>query len=174
MKLSYLFEEHMMFGRDLLTIRYARREDARVLASMTSALIESAVSQRGTSQRWGERRILGHMRSPNSMVIVAQRRNKIVGFAAMLFHDEEAHLLLLAVTPSERRQGVGRQLLQWLETCALNAGISSVHLEVVLDNHGARFFYLEAGYEELGVMPHYYGRGYAGLRMWKELWKDNM
>ena len=38
----------------------------------------------------------------------------VVGFAVMEFYDEHAHLSLLAVAPGYQRQGIGKQLVEWL------------------------------------------------------------
>jgi len=39
------------------------------------------------------------------------------------FRDEVAHLNLLAVAPEHRRQGLGRQLMDWLTATAIEAGV---------------------------------------------------
>ncbi len=68
----------------------------------------------------------------------------------MEFYAIHAHLNLLAVQPGYQRQGIGRQLLEWLEASARTAGIFTVHLELRANNDGARAFYEKLGYREVG------------------------
>ncbi len=55
---------------------------------------------------------------------------RIAAFAIMHFGDEVAHLNLLAVAPEHRRQGLGRQLMDWLTATAIEAGVFRINLEV--------------------------------------------
>ena len=74
----------------------------------------------------------------------------------MRYDEDEAHLLLLAVVPAMRRQGLGCALLGWLEAPARAAGLARVRLEVRRSNPGAREFYGEHGYAELALRRGYY------------------
>jgi [ribosomal protein S18]-alanine N-acetyltransferase len=87
----------------------------------------------------------------------------------MRYGDDDAHLDLLAVAPPYRRLGVGRQLLEWLEKCAVVAGIFSVALEVRAGNEGAQLFYKRMGYRTLVQLPGYYQGIEAALRMGRHL-----
>jgi ribosomal-protein-alanine N-acetyltransferase len=98
-------------------------------------------------------------------VLVARVRENMVGFAVMRYGDDDAHLDLLAVAPSYRRLGVGRRLLEWLEKCAVVAGIASVALEVRAGNQGAQLFYERLGYRTLTRLPGYYQGIEDALRM---------
>jgi ribosomal-protein-alanine N-acetyltransferase len=71
-------------------------------------------------------------------------------------HEEEAHLLLLAVRGTEQRRGLGRRIVEWLETLARTAGISRIELEVRATSRGARAFYRALGYAELRIQRRYY------------------
>jgi ribosomal-protein-alanine N-acetyltransferase len=83
----------------------------------------------------------------------------------MEFGDDRAHLVLLAVQPRHRRNGVGRQLVEWLLESARTAGIESVHLELRASNEAARRFYRALGFAETVLMPRYYGGREAAMRM---------
>jgi [ribosomal protein S18]-alanine N-acetyltransferase len=114
-------------------------------------------------------RVEASIRAPDVNVLVAYIHGNMVGFAIMGYGDDDAHLDLLAVAPSYRRAGVGRRLLEWLETCALVAGIFSVTLEVREGNEGAHLFYKRMGYRTLRSLPGYYQGIEAALRMGREL-----
>jgi ribosomal-protein-alanine N-acetyltransferase len=114
-------------------------------------------------------RVAASIRAPEVNVLVARIQENIAGFGIMRYGDEDAHLDLLAVAPPYRRAGVGRQLLEWLEKCAVVAGIFSVALEVRAGNEGAQLFYERMGYRTLVHLPGYYQGIEAALRMGRDL-----
>ena len=147
-----------------LSLRLARPADATTIANLSRELIEY-----GLRWRWTPMRIAASIRDSDVNVLVACIRANIAGFAIMRYRDDDAHLDLLAVTPPYRRAGVGRQLLQWLEKCAVVAGIFSVALEVRAANEGAQRFYQRMGYRTLVHLPGYYQGVEAALRMGRDL-----
>jgi [ribosomal protein S18]-alanine N-acetyltransferase len=114
-------------------------------------------------------RVAASIGAPNVNVLVACVHGNIAGFAIMRYGDDDAHLDLLAVAPPYRRLGIGRQLLQWLEKCAVVAGIFNVALEVRAGNEGAQLFYERMGYRTLAQLPGYYQGVEAALRLGRDL-----
>ncbi len=147
-----------------LPLRLARMEEAAAIADLSRELIEY-----GLRWRWTPERVAASIRAPNVNVLVACLQDKIAGFAIMRYGDDDAHLDLLAVAPPYRRLGVGRQLLEWLEECAVVAGIFKVMLEVRAENEGAQLFYKRMGYHPLAHVPGYYQGVEAALRMGRDL-----
>ena len=147
-----------------LSLRLARRADAPAIANMSRVLIEY-----GLQWRWTAKRVEASIRADNVNVLVARSHDRIVGFAIMRYGDDDAHLDLLAVTPAYRRLGIGRQLLEWLEKCAVVAGIFRIALEVRATNHEAQLFYQRMGYRPLTQLPGYYQGTEAALRMGRDL-----
>ena len=147
-----------------LKFRLARPAEAVAIAHLSRDLIEY-----GLRWRWTPVRIAASIRAPEVNVLVALARGNIAGFAIMRYGDDEAHLDLLAVAPPYRRAGIGRQLLEWLEKCAVIAGIFSVALEVRAGNEGAQLFYRCMGYRPLVQLPGYYQGIEAALRMGRDL-----
>jgi [ribosomal protein S18]-alanine N-acetyltransferase len=152
-----------------LSLRLARPADAASIASLSRDLIEY-----GLQWRWTPMRIAACILAPNVNVLVARFRGEMAGFAIMRYGDDVAHLDLLAVAPPYRRAGVGRQLLEWLEKCAVVAGIFNVTLEVRAGNEGAQIFYKRMGYRTLGHLPGYYQGVEAALRMGRDLSRRHM
>jgi len=147
-----------------LSLRLARLADAVPIAHLSRDLIEY-----GLRWRWTPMRVAASIRAPNVNVLVACVRENIAGFAIMRYGDEDAHLDLLAVAPPHRRAGVGCRLIEWLEKCAVVAGIFSISLEVREKNEGAQFFYQHMGYRPLAHLPGYYQGIEAALRMGRDL-----
>jgi ribosomal protein S18 acetylase RimI-like enzyme len=93
---------------------------------------------------------------------------------AFHFGDEIAHLNLLAVSPEHRRQGLGRQLMEWLTRTAIEAGVFRVNLELRTHNQAARAFYENLGFAQVGVVPGYYQGREAALRMSRHFAKPSI
>jgi ribosomal-protein-alanine N-acetyltransferase len=147
-----------------LSLRLARPADAAPIAGLSRDLIEY-----GLQWRWTTERVAASIRAANVNVLVARIHENIAGFGIMRYGDDDAHLDLLAVTPMYRRLGVGHQLLQWLEKCAVVAGIFNVALEARAGNEGAQLFYKRMGYRTLAHLPGYYQGIEAALRMGRDL-----
>ena len=142
----------------------ARPANAIAIANMSRGLIEY-----GLPWRWTAKRVEASIGAKNVNVLVARIDDRIIGFGIMRYGDDDAHLDLFAVAPEYRRLGVGRQLLEWLEKCAVVAGIFRVALEVRASNNAAQQFYQRMGYRPLTQLPGYYQGTEAALRMSRDL-----
>jgi ribosomal protein S18 acetylase RimI-like enzyme len=147
-----------------ISIALARRSDAVEIACMSRDLIEQ-----GLRWSWTANRVGASLRDPQALVAVARAADRIAGFGIMRYGDDEAHLDLFAVAPEQRRNGLGRRLVEWLEKPALLAGISLMLLEVRAPNHGAQAFYERLGYRKLREIPGYYQGYESAVRMGREL-----
>jgi [ribosomal protein S18]-alanine N-acetyltransferase len=147
-----------------LSLRLARLAEASSIAHLSRDLIEF-----GLHWRWTPARVAASIRAANVNVLVASMHEEIAGFAIMRYGDDDAHLDLLAVAPPYRRSGIGRQLIEWLEECAMVAGIFNVDLEVRAGNEEAQLFYSRMGYRRLLELPGYYQGIEAAIRMGRDL-----
>ena len=145
-------------------MRLARIADAEVIAALSREQIEH-----GLPWRWTAERIRRSIRHAGTNVAVAEQGDDLCGFGIMQYGDEEAHLLLFAVAPAWRRQGVGAALLGWLEDVARTAGIQRVLLECRRENGGGRNFYGALGYEERVIVRRMYEGVEDGIRFEKTL-----
>jgi ribosomal protein S18 acetylase RimI-like enzyme len=149
---------------ELALLNLARASDAREIAEMSRDLIEQ-----GLTWSWTPARVQHFISGSESSVVVARRERRIAAFAIMHFGDEVAHLNLLAVATVHRRQGLGMQLLNWLCTTAVVAGVFRINLELRTHNDAARAFYERYGFEQKGIIEGYYQGREAALRMTKRL-----
>jgi [ribosomal protein S18]-alanine N-acetyltransferase len=143
-----------------ITLRLARSRDAATLAQMSRDLIEA-----GLSWRYRPEAVARLIADRETIAIVACEESRVAGFAVLQLGDERGHLVLLAVNPAYRRRGIGRRMLDWLLASARTAGIASVHLELRAGNAVARAFYRSMGFSETLLVPGYYSRREAALRM---------
>lgn len=156
---------------DVMNIAFqlATMVDAEPIARMSQRLIET-----GLPWSWRPQRVRKQIRNVNSVVLVARHSIPLTGFAIMYFGDEAAHLNLLAVEPAYQRKRLGKQLVRWLESSAMVAGIFVVNLEVRACNHGARRFYRGLGYRETGLLQCYYDGAEDAVRLSHDLRIDRI
>jgi ribosomal-protein-alanine N-acetyltransferase len=125
--------------------------------------------EHGLAWSWSEERVERCLRNRDCVVLAARDRRRVVGFAIMEFYAIHAHLNLFAVQPGYQRQGVGRQLLEWLEASARTAGIFKVNLELRATNDRARVFYEKLEYRVVGRKAAYYDGREDAVRMTHDL-----
>jgi ribosomal-protein-alanine N-acetyltransferase len=150
---------------DKLTLQLATRDDAPAIALLSRDRIEA-----GLGWSWTPTRVLRSIRDRQTNVVIARDAGSSLGFGIMKYHDDEAHLLLLAVCADRSRQGIGSALVGWLEKAALVAGVGQVYLEARAVNGAARAFYRALGYREIQQLPGYYQGREACVRMARDLW----
>lgn len=83
----------------------------------------------------------------------------IGGFAGIWFVLDEAHVVIIASRPSERRRGIGELLLIACLELALQRKSRVVSLEVRASNSAARSLYRKYGFQDAGVRKRYYSGG---------------
>ena len=125
--------------------------------------------EHGLAWSWNEERIERCLRNRDCVVLAARDGRRVVGFAIMEFYAIHAHLSLLAVEPGFQRQGIGRQLLEWLEASARTAGIFKIYLELRATNEGAQTFYEKIGYRWVERKAAYYEGREDAVRMAHDL-----
>ena len=160
----------------LSTLTLADASHAREIAAMSRDLIEE-----GLTWSWTPARVQHFISGADSSVIIARRERlyhgyraagrRVAAFAIMHFGDDVAHLNLLAVAPEHRRQGLGRQLMDWLTVTAIEAGVFRINLELRTQNGEGRAFYENLGFTSRGVVQGYYQGREAALRMSRQLSK---
>ncbi len=127
---------------------------------LSTADIEAVVEieRLSNSHPWTERNFHDALAS-GYLCLIARDHGAVSGFAVARLLVDEAELLLIAVTPAMRRQGVA--LLLWIELAERlqGSGARTVHLEVRESNLSAQAFYRTRGFAQSGVRPKYYPNG---------------
>ncbi len=72
---------------------------------------------------------------------------------------DEAEILTLAVVPTLRRHGIGRDLVRRALVHAASLGLGACLLEVAASNSPARALYAAQGFAEVGRRNRYYPDG---------------
>lgn len=111
-------------------------------------------------EAWTEAQCAGVLGTAGSWLLIARGGGEPAGFALLRKVVDEAELLLIAVRPSFRRQGIARALLERAAEDALAGGAEALHLEV-RDGNPALSLYCQSGFVQVGRRRGYY-RGRSG------------
>ena len=137
-----------------------RREDL-------SAVLE--IERRAFSQPWSRAFFERELATPFASLTVAMdesdARPLLVGYSCRWRVTDEVHLLNVAVHPSRRGGGIGRQLVEAVIREARASRARTMFLEVRAGNMAARRLYRTLGFRDLGVRRGYYGPGQDAIVM---------
>jgi len=114
-------------------------------------------------EAWTASQLGGLLSLPGVTLLLARRGDRATGFALARQAADEAELLLLAVHPEVRRQGIASRLIEQVEVIARAGGAARLFLEVRDGNDQAQHLYARAGFMTSGRRPNYY-RGQNGVR----------
>jgi ribosomal-protein-alanine N-acetyltransferase len=110
------------------------------------------------SDAWSASAISSHLSSEWAISIVAEDGAVPLGYLLGSVLPPESELFRIAVSPSARRMGVGRLLLDaFFERVGAKGG-KTVYLEVRESNLPARTLYESVGFETVGTRKNYYHR----------------
>jgi len=82
--------------------------------------------------------------------------NKVVGLVGIWTALDQAHIVVIATDPNERRRGIGELLVLATITEALKIGATNATLEVRKSNNVARALYRKYGFNDVGIRHRYY------------------
>lgn len=107
---------------------------------------------------WSRQDLAELMASAGVAGLLIEADADAIGFALWRRAADEAELLTLAVSPTHRRCGVGRSLVEEVVRCAREAGAADLFLEVGTDNRAASALYDKLGFVVVGNRAGYYRR----------------
>ncbi|MFN0042912.1 MAG: peptidase C39 family protein [Alphaproteobacteria bacterium] len=147
----------------IAAVRPARVEDLDDLLVVEQRCFSTDRLSRASLRRF--------LRASSARTIVALRQGRIAGYALITLPNgaEHGRLYSFAVVPDARGHGVGRRLLAAAEKATLEAGRSTLRLEVRPDNRKARALYRSRGFVANGRRKNYYQDNADALRMEKIL-----
>jgi len=133
------------------TLRAAANSDAEAMSAVHASAFDAA---------WDAPAFRGLLDRPGSLAFVAigHQDGAVLGFILGQVAADEVEVLSIAVTPSARRFGLGRQLLSALLEAAADRGVATLHLEVAADNVAALALYEAEGFAVSGRRKGYYVR----------------
>lgn len=87
---------------------------------------------------------------------VFEENDRILGYVGLQTVLDEGYITNIAVTKSARGRGIGKMLLQYLDSIAEDSSLSFISLEVRESNTAAISLYEKCGYESMGKRPTFY------------------
>jgi putative acetyltransferase len=135
-----------------MTYRPFAAADYEAAYGLWSAAEGIGLSEADTRENIG--RFLGH--NPG-LSFVAEEGGTLAGAVLCGFDGRRGYLHHLAVSPSFRRRGVGRELARRSLAALGRLGVRKCHIFVIADNEEGKRFWLRTGWEErttLIIMSH--------------------
>ena len=132
---------------DVVKFRPAEESDVEAVFAIETASF---------SDPWSAGDFRQVLSSPQSIFLVAEKDDRVDGYAIAMFVEDEAEVLNIAVTPGCRGAGMGHGLLQMLILALGEKAVRSVFLEVRESNVAARTLYERAGFVEISKRKKYY------------------
>lgn len=145
------------------------------IRTMTESDIPAAVEIEAVSipTPWNEAAFRAAMNMPDNILLVAYEvknaddgtedilkendaAEHILGYCCTYVSIDEGELTNIAVSPSARKRGIGRQLLEALMQIAEQKNIQRIILEVRSSNEPAQTLYRMMGFEEIAVRKDFY------------------
>jgi ribosomal-protein-alanine N-acetyltransferase len=115
-----------------------------------------AIEQESNSSPWSEKSFRNELDNPHKIFLVAYVDGQVVGYGGIWLVVDEAHVTNIAVSPPNRKLGIGRRLMVKLLQGAQEAGMTCSTLEVRASNTAAIDLYLQLGYQETARRKRYY------------------
>lgn len=101
-------------------------------------------------------------------VFVAELKNDVVGFIAIkrdiLFAN---YIRRIVVREDMRGKKIGEKLMKFIEDLTVEEGLPNTFLLTSTDNDKAVAFYKRLGYEIIGRIPNFVGKGMDEFILWK-------
>ncbi|HRC40645.1 MAG: ribosomal protein S18-alanine N-acetyltransferase [Nostocoides sp.] len=96
---------------------------------------------------------------PRRDYVLLHADGRVIGYAGLDHTGSVSDIMTVAVAPEAQGRGVGRMLLQELETRSIARGATAMMLEVRADNAAAIGLYERAGFELIRRRRRYYQPG---------------
>ena len=144
-----------------VTVRPMRSEDVPALVEMERAIFTSP---------WSKQNFEDLLTRDYCLYLVAEKADKIVGFAGLTKLDNEGDIDKVMVCEACRGEGVSSILMENLLEEGKKRGIDAFTLEVRVGNAPAIGLYTKFGFVSCGIRPRFYDKPVEdALIMWLRL-----
>ena len=108
------------------------------------------------SQPWSRQGFVDSLNLGNTIFLVAEEEDRILGYIGMYFTMDEGEITNVAVNPLKRCHGVGGMLIDAMKREAEQRALARIVLEVRVSNQSAIRLYERSGFVNWGVRKGFY------------------
>ena len=132
--------------------------DALIRAAIQSDLDAVLAIERAspTAAHWARAQYEAAISNNEKLFMVAEKEHSVLGFLLASGAIQEWELENIAVLPSARRRGIGKALMQKLQSVAGEAGATEIRQEMRASNLAAQKLGQRVGFTQDGHRPGYY------------------
>lgn len=143
----------------MIKIRRMEENDLKEVYSIESSVF---------TMPWSYDSFVDTLKLQNTIYLVAEMQEKIVGYIGIWKILDEADITNIAVREDCRSKGIGQLLLREGIGMAKNEGIKDLTLEVRKSNEHAIKLYEKNGFKSVGIRPNFYDKPKEdAIIMWK-------
>ena len=128
-------------------VRNMTEKDVNAVADLEKAIFPDPWTAKSIYDTFGQKQ---------AFIVVAEEKEKIVGYCIVYFVLDEGEIARIAVDPSLRRQGVGCQILEQVQKTCIEKEVTRLLLDVRESNESARKFYQNYGFQTDGIRKNFY------------------
>jgi len=129
-----------------MQFRFARAEDAELLASLNAQLIRDEGHRNPMTVAQLAERMSGWL-SGEYKAVIFEGSEEVIGYALFRREPEYVYLRQLFVRPRFRRQGFGRQAIAWLWRNAWTDA-TRLRIDVLVGNTAGQAFWRAVGFRD--------------------------
>lgn len=146
-----------------IRLRSAEAGDAASIYELETSCFDRA------EEMFNRRQLQRLIANPRAIVVVAERKGTIMGWAAGLLrrdrHRCSGRLYAIAVHPDAQGMGIGKKLTDYILKTLTSHGAQRIFLEVHAENQKAINLYHKMGFIDRKYLTNYYGPHHHGIRM---------
>ena len=105
---------------------------------------------------WSKQSIAETLVQKQAFITVAEKQGEVVGYCIVYYVMDEAEIARIAISSEMRRQGIGKELLDYTVECCREKQIDRLLLDVRESNQNAIAFYTAYGFGEDGIRKNFY------------------
>lgn len=105
---------------------------------------------------WSEQSLIDSVTREDTMFLVCEEEQNIVGYIGMYLSFDEGDITNVAVAPAYRKRGYGEAIVSKSIELAKEKQLEMILLEVRVSNAPAISLYKKMGFEEIGIRKNFY------------------
>lgn len=105
---------------------------------------------------WSEKSLVDSVVREDTMFLVCEDAQEIVGYIGMYLSFDEGDITNVAVSPAHRKKGYGEAIVSKAVELAKEKQLEMILLEVRVSNVPAISLYKKMGFEEIGMRKNFY------------------